>query len=463
MKKLVLLILLLNGLAVYSQKKYSPQEMKVDIDSLVRYIEETHPNPYYRYSKKKFQKDIQQLKKELNTNLSEIDFYLAFIKIISKLNDGHTGIDIPLNFYLKTNPSLLLYEFTLSPQKPYIITGKPYTSIKNEIPKDSEIISINNISSEKIVKDIIALNTGERDEFKAEYGANSFFFYLDYLYHAKGTYTIAYKLNGKEQKITVKGIPYQDYEEQAKNLKQENSENENHQNGKNYTLKLIPEKSTAIISFQIFDWDGFPEFCKQAFTEIKDKKIENLIIDIRNNLGGDSDVGDELFQFFMNHPYKQYDRVIGKNSRLIKERIRAHERNGKILTSKDLATLKKAEGVYDTIVYEEIPIRENPLRFNGKVCLLTSAQTFSSAADFAQCFSYYKRGKIIGEETGGLVVSYGDIVSHQLPNTKLFITISSKLYYNVGTKVNDWHGVIPDIKTPSSKALDKALEIIQNQ
>lgn len=463
MKKLVLLILLLNCLAVYSQKKYSPQEMKADVDSLVRYIEETHPNPYYRYPKKKFQKDIQQLKKELNTNLNEIDFYLAFIKIISKLDDGHTGIDIPLNSYLKTNPSLLLYEFTLSPKKPYIITGKPYTSIKNEIPKGSEIIRINNISSEKIVKDIIALNTGERNEFKAEYGANSFFFYLDYLYPTKGTYAIVYKFNGIEQKITVKGIPYQDYEKQAEKLKHENTENEDHKNAENYTLKLIPEKSTAIISFQVFDWDGFPEFCKQAFTEIKDKKIENLVIDIRDNLGGDSDVGDELFQFFMSQPYKQYDRVVGKNSKLTKERIRAHERNGKILSPEDLATLKKTEGVYDTIVYNEIPIRENPLRFNGKVYLLTSAQTFSSAADFAQCFSYYKRGKIIGEETGGLVVSYGDIVSHQLPNTQLPITISSKLYYNVGTKADDWHGVIPDIKVHSKEALETVLQQIENR
>lgn len=462
MKKLVLLTLLLNCLVVYSQKKYSPQEMKADVDSLVRYIEETHPNPYYRYPKKKFQKDIRQLKKELNTSLNEIDFYLAFIKIISKLDDGHTGIDIPLNSYLKTNPSLLLYEFTLSPEKPYIITGKPYTTIKNEIPKGSEIISINGLSSEKIVKDIITLNTGERDEFKAEYGANSFFFYLDYLYHAKGTYAIAYKHTGKEEKITIKGVPYQDYEKQAANLK-EGSEEKRPDNTQNYVLKIIPEKSTAIISFQIFDWDGFTEFCKQAFTEIKDKKIENLIIDIRNNLGGDSDVGDELFQFFMNQPYKQYDRVVGKNSRLIKERILTHEKNGKILTSEDSVTLKKADGVYDTIIYNEIPIRENLLRFNGKVYLLTSAQTFSSAADFAQCFSYYKRGKIIGEETGGLVVSYGDIVSHQLPNTKLPITISSKLYYNIGTKADDWHGAMPDIKVFSNDALETTLQQIENR
>lgn len=463
MKKLVVCLLLISGLSAFSQKKYTPQEMKADVDSLVRYIEETHPNPYYRYSKQKFQKDILSLKKGFSDPMSEIDFYLACIQVISKLDDGHTGIDILLNSYLKTNPSLLLYEFTLSLQKPYITTVKPYTTIKNDIPKGSVIVSINGVPAEKIVKDIITLNTGERDEFKAEYGANSFFFYVDYLYRAKGNYKAVYKLGGKKQQALIKGVPYHDYEKQTANLKQEDTSKTAENSEENYTLKLLPEQKTAVIRFQVFDWEGFQDFCQLAFTEIRDKKIENLIIDIRNNLGGDSDVGDELFQYFMNRPYKQYDRVVGKNSPLLKERLKEHHKKGKELDASDLELLQKTNGTYDTIVYDEIPIRENPLRFAGNMYLLTSAQTFSSAADFAQCFSHYKRGKIIGEETGGLVVSYGDIVSHQLPNTGLPITISSKLYYNVGTKTDDWRGATPDIKVPSREALDKALQIIRNQ
>lgn len=464
MKKLVVFLMLINSIATFSQKKFTPEEMKADVDSLVRYIEETHPNPYTIYPKKKFLKDIQLLKKELNTSRNEIDFYLAFIKIISRLNDGHTGIDIPLNSYLKTNPAILPYEFLVSPNKPYIVASRPFKSIESHIPKGAEILKINGIASEKIVKDIISLNTGERDEFKAEYGANSFFFYVDYLYQAKGNYKIDFLSNGKKQQQVIKGILFSDYEKQKENIeKQEANESESQPSAENYKLQIIADKNTAIISFEVFDWEGFTDFCNRAFATIKDKKISNLIIDLRNNLGGDSDVGDELFQYFLNQPYKQYDKVVGKNSPLLKERLREHHKNGKALDASDLELLQKTNGTYDTIVYDEIPIRDNPLRFNGKVYLLTSAQTFSSAADFAQCFIYYKRGIVIGEETGGLVVSYGDIVSYQLPNTKLPVTISSKLYYNVGTKADDWRGATPDINIPSPEALDKALKIIQSQ
>lgn len=68
---------------------------------------------------------------------------------------------------------------------------------------------------------------------------------------------------------------------------------------------------------------------------------------------------------------------------------------------------------------------------------------------------------VIGEETGGLIESYGDIVTTYLPQTKLKLTISTKLYLNVGAKENDWHGVIPDIIVPPDDALSKALEIIK--
>lgn len=135
----------------------------------------------------------------------------------------------------------------------------------------------------------------------------------------------------------------------------------------------------------------------------------------------------------------------------------------KTMDSSDLSLLAKANGSFDTVFYQPIAVGENPLRFNGNIYLLINLETYSSASDFSQCFKYYKRGTIIGEETGGLIKSYGDIVSAHLPHSQLGLTISSKLYYDVGATENDWHGVIPDIAVPSNMAMAKALEIIRSQ
>ncbi|HHD92455.1 MAG TPA: peptidase S41, partial [Candidatus Portnoybacteria bacterium] len=65
-----------------------------------------------------------------------------------------------------------------------------------------------------------------------------------------------------------------------------------------------------------------------------------------------------------------------------------------------------------------IKLENKKNRFKGNVYVLTSKETYSSAADFAQAIKAYKLGKIIGEKTGGWIVCYGDIVEDQLPNSK---------------------------------------------
>ncbi len=72
-------------------------------------------------------------------------------------------------------------------------------------------------------------------------------------------------------------------------------------------------------------------------------------------------------------------------------------------------------------------------------------------------------GKIIGEETGGWIIHYGDVIKATLPNSKLNLTISHKLWYEIGATENDFNGTVPDIYVPSEKALDYTLDLIKKQ
>lgn len=444
-----------------SVKMFSPEEMREDIDTLIKYIEDAHPNPYYRYSKEQFYKEAAIIKNKLHKPLDLVGFYLQVEPLITKLEDGHTDFRMPVSEYNKRNPFVLPYKFALSPVKPYILSVRPYRSIAGQFPDGAEIISINGIAASTIVEDVVNLNSGETKAFRAEFGgANYFDFYLETLYKAKEVYTIRYRFNKQVKTIVVKGIKRDVLNERLKRYN-DSVDRVSPVPDVYYSLQLRPDNKTAIIAITEFnDLGDFKAFIDSAFTVIKNKGIENLIIDIRENGGGDSDIGDEFLQYIAKSPFKQYDKVLNKHSRLLKERLMAHRVNRK-LDSADIAFMNKPNGVFDTEVYEDTPLRNNPLRFTGKLYLLTSAYTFSSAADFAQAFKYYKLGTIIGEETGGLIISYGDIVSPHLPHTQLGLTISSKLYFNVGTKENDWKGVVPDKVIPSAQAMEKALELIR--
>jgi len=430
--------------------------MRQDIDSMVKYLQEAHPNPFYKYPKSSFLKDVNRVKNNLHRNLDKVGFYLAIEPLLGNLDDGHTDLHIS-QFYNSLNPIVLPYNFKLSTQKPFISCQGTYTGVKTQLPPGAEIISINNIPAPKIVNDIIDLNTGENRLFRAEFGATRFYFYLEALYKANGICHIKYKSKGLVKNITLKGI--------RKNVLDKMANEQAGGNGSSdpvYSLQLINGNETAIINFRSFDWDGFKAFTDSAFRVIKEKNVQNLIINLINDGGGSSDVGDEFFQYILDKPFTQYAKVLEKNSALLKVRLREH-RVGKSLDSADKVLLAKSNGSLDTNYYGKIPITDNPLRFNGRVILLVNIETYSSAADFAQCFKYYKRGIVIGEETGGLIKSYGDIVTAHLPNSQLELSVSSKLYYNVGTDENDWRGVTPDIFSSPEKALQRALEYIKAQ
>ncbi|MCJ8209602.1 S41 family peptidase [Mucilaginibacter sp. RS28] len=459
--KVLIAILTLNFFFVniiwgQTPRRYSPSEMRQDVDSLIKYLIEAHPNPFYRYPKASFFKDVFRVKSHLNRNLDKMDFYLRIAPLLGKLDDGHTDIHI-MQFYDSLNPIILPYNVKLSTKRPFINCLGPYKGIKTALPTGAEIISINNISAQKIVNDIIDLNTGESRLFRAEFGATRFYFYLEALYKANGLYHVKYKHNGIVKDITLKGIRKNILDELAKNQADGNVHSD-----PVYSLRLLNNNQTAVIDFKSFEWDGFKAFTDSAFTVIKERHVQNLIINLIDNSGGDSDVGDAFFQYILNKPFTQYAKVLEKNSALLKQRLLEH-RLGKPLDSADKALLAKPNGSLDTEYVDKINIGDNPLRFNGRVIVLVNIETYSSASDFAQCFKYYKRGIVIGEETGGLIKSYGDIVTAHLPHSGLALTVSSKLYYNIGANENDWRGVIPDIYSSPDQALQRALKYIDGK
>jgi len=439
-------------------KLYSVKELQNDIDSLTKYIEETHPNAFYKFSKDKFFKEADSIKAIISKPLNSIDFYILTESLIANLEDGHTAMGFPME-YIKMDPFMFPYKVKLSDKEPFIIIIKPFQSMPSEITSDAEIMSINGVESSNIIKDIIKLNSGESENIRLDIGANYFFFYLNKLYGMNDSYLIKYKINNKVEMKSINGIKY---ESLIKRIKQDTTK-ESTLKQADYSLKLVSEKKIAIIDFKSFDdVKKFSAFIDSAFDQIKINKIENLIIDIRNNRGGNSQIGDIFFQYISHLPYTQYAKDKIKYSSLQKESYKmkfsmtqdsswlyyTNKPNGLIEEENDTSTIK---------------LQDNPLRFNGNVYLLTGISTFSSAASFAQCFKYYKMGKIIGEETGGWIIHYGDVINATLPNTRLNLTISHKIWYEIGAKENDFHGTIPDIKVPSEKALDYTIELINKK
>lgn len=118
--------------------------------------------------------------------------------------------------------------------------------------------------------------------------------------------------------------------------------------------------------------------------------------------------------------------------------------------------------VADTIETSKIKLRNNLLRYQGQLFLLIGGSTFSSASGLASEIKCYNRGKLIGEETGGVTACFGDVYNFKLPNTGFKIIVSKRKYYNACGEDNR-RGVIPDYIVENSfedeqKGVDRVLE-----
>jgi len=206
------------------------------------------------------------------------------------------------------------------------------------------------------------------------------------------------------------------------------------------------------------DLKNYENFYKSTFGELKKKRIEHLIIDIRDNGGGHNIITAWLEQYIFHQPHNDTDSAIVKVSN---ELIAT----GKV--KKKLGYIKDVEaGKTYTIISGLRQLKELPLRYKGKTYLLTNNGTFSAAQGFASAYRCYGQGTIIGEETGGATVNFGDVHIFKLPNSGLKIMTSWEQAFSSCGNDNQ-RGVIPDFIVKNSiedyiNHTDRVLEFTLN-
>lgn len=165
------------------------------------------------------------------------------------------------------------------------------------------------------------------------------------------------------------------------------------------------------------------------FAEVFAGNIENVVVDLRYNGGGNSAVANEFITYLDVEKYQGWDSGIRFGRYLYKNENIVHKN-------------KQKEQVFD-----------------GQVYVLTNIKTYSAAMDFAMLIGDNDLGTIVGEPSGNLPDSYGDILSFQMPNSKLMLCVSHKRWYRVDQSKSG-QPIMPDYEVESSGALEKVYELI---
>lgn len=198
------------------------------------------------------------------------------------------------------------------------------------------------------------------------------------------------------------------------------------------SYEIDAENDIVVLTLDSCVYDEEYRNCvKEMFEQVKAQGIGNVAVDLRNNGGGSSLVANEFFRYLDVETWKA----------------------GSFEWRFGCFIIPSGEWTVENDKYSD-------LTFAGDLYLLTSADSFSSAMLFAQYVKDNHMGTIIGEAPGNTPNGYGDIACFQLPNSQLFMQLSTKEFFRVD-RDNPVNLVEPDITCDSEVAAEVLYENIR--
>ncbi len=398
----------------YNQK-FTKQQVIEDIDYILDVISRYHVSAVNGIPEEvRTQKEIEI--NNLTENVSIVEEWRIISGIISKFHDAHTTIQVP--------PLYKRIPFDISVENGKFIC-------KTGDFEGYDVIAINDNLIPDIYGEFKKHFPHEIDEWVYEH-----FFERYTKFIPEWTLALAGIDTSKPVKVTFKK------DKDVKSLEVSLSEIEVvHPAQPPYVSYEIDEKNkVGIFTLNCCEFDDFyMKTVDKFFEDVATKDVKNIIIDLRKNGGGTSQVTEYFAGYIKNIPTYKTCRCDIRHENTL-EHVKST-----IYTEKDIQKFKANKNLFD-----------------GKIFIATSHRTFSSALLFAEEFSDNNLATIIGDVPGTSPVHYGHKVGQtfELPNSKLHFWTTFKRWYRVDESKNP-ERLIPDVEVPAKDAINKIYKILK--
>lgn len=387
-------------------KIYTAEAYKADLDQLSKSIVKIHPNVFKFISQKNFTDIVEKCKSQITENTKFGEFSYLCNKIIASINCAHTGMGglYPENEML---PQALKFPIQTRWIGSQLYVIDPMNN-SDELKTKDEILAINGVPVATLIDDIYQhvvaqgmVKTTKNHTFNTLSSS-----LIPYSLGLPEKYSLT--LKGAQKPIVLRKSekavgPYWDYLQYCE---------------KQLCFEFLEDKKAALLtitSFNYYSWNNlqeFVDFIDQSFKEIKEKGVQNLIIDVRYNSGGSQSSAIHLLKYLVDKPFTYYSKA---------------DFPGKI---------GKIEG--EELIY---PMANG---YNGKVLFLIDGIGNSTTGHFMSLVKFLKLGTIIGEELGSNQFCSAGSNSCRLKNTKLNYYVANNTHISTATTLPDEKGILPD-------------------
>jgi C-terminal processing protease CtpA/Prc len=330
---------------------------------------------------------------------STFEYYRLLIQMYARLQDGHTGVWMPKELMDENFARPLLRTAFVEGKVMIVAVAKQLAA--TGLTPGLEIVGIDGVRvADYVERNVIPYESAStrQDLLARVYGRG-----LLEGPKSKPVELTLLDASGKTTKRSVPRAPNADYWTAL---------------GTDLMAFTMLPGDVAYVKMDSFNDSKAADLFEAAFPEIA--KAKALVIDVRENGGGNSDVGYRVLACLTDREFL-----------------------GSKWETRDYRPVYRAWGQRETRFHG--PVRKVPpngkLLFTNPVVVLTSPRTYSAAEDFTVAFHGMKRGEIVGETTGG---STGQPLTFPLPGGGAARVCTKHDAFADGTEFVGT-GVVPDV------------------
>lgn len=462
-----------SGEIIAPERILGPEQMAADLAVLQKTLVAIHPGIYRYNTPSQLEQTFKGFAEKIKMPLPESRFFAMVAEITATLKCGHTYLN-PLN-QAKAVKASIFGRRNYFPFYFRLVGGRMIVTRNLSLAKlaeGSEITAINGQPVSAIISALLPLvpadgasTTGHRLNSLElsnipETSYQAFDIYYPLLFPvADGIFNIE-AIDSKSKKVVKLQVPALTRAGRFARV------------GKAQTFddgwKLeIKQNSTAVLTIaNSITWRlkniDFKKFMAQSFERMRRENIQNLIIDMRGNGGGDMAVGYELARYLAKKKLPKYItsrrlvRNVSARPELLENLDTYSDELKSFLKSGLPASRYKAarDGYFEILPdpgltsYPEVEPYENS--FRGRVFLISDAANASAAFQFMEYAKDNKLGTIVGQTTGGnrQGINGGNYFFLTLPGSKIEVDIP--IYFQSPVSKQKDTGIVPDVRIEPS-------------
>jgi hypothetical protein len=398
----VCLVVLSPCSAVAMERQWSPQALREDLRTLEDTIRSIHPDLKHSTGDAALSVAIDEIRTQLDRPMTRDEAWKTFSLLNPQLADGHLFVGLP--DWRSETTTHLASGGQLFPFEVYVdANGQPFVkSLLGGAPTTwagARINLINGKDARSVAAELLKHMHGDTKTFRTGLLSRRWWFFYWKIYGAQPAYDLALSKR-RSMRVTLAGsgeIPLMLADEAVFD--------------RTFRFEMLPGKA-ALLTIGSFAWEDeveYFQFTKRAFEKMRKAGVRTLVIDLRENGGGNDPYWKKgILPYIAAEPYLWGSTF---RKRVLEKYRDEGETAGEVISG--------ALSQHDAIQ----PNRDLPDRFDGKIYVLVGPTTYSSSILFANVMQDYRFATVVGIAGAVRSSQTGGAERYTLPHTGLVVSV----------------------------------------